>query len=264
MARRTISPGVCIAIDYLHLHLVVSYGPRQKTKTTSSKVHRSPRGLSSLGCEQVVDPMFWRGPYYTTRWTGVRFRAVQTPGDIVRLAIVLSVVPSFKSVHIQQDVTSTQSAWYVPHSQDFLSRAQYMYEKHFHDAKSWPLCCISPAPAPSAIALLHRKWLKRTHKVLNSWNSINMKWWSHIFKFLYIAQLSYKRKLHNPKASAINLGCHFRKFKARTSLTTFQWALSFELWKSIRQCRDVGGWGRDPRKQKDFCTTVKKRQKQKI
>jgi len=28
--------------------------------------------------------------------------------------------------------------------------------------------------------------------------------------------------------------------------------------------RDVGGWGRDPRKQKDFCTTVKKRPKQKI
>jgi len=26
---------------------------------------------------------------------------------------------------------------------------------------------------------------------------------------------------------------------------------------------DVGGRGRDPRKQKDFCTTVKKRQKQK-
>jgi len=28
--------------------------------------------------------------------------------------------------------------------------------------------------------------------------------------------------------------------------------------------RDVVGWDRDPRKQKDFCTTVKKRQKQKI
>ena len=28
--------------------------------------------------------------------------------------------------------------------------------------------------------------------------------------------------------------------------------------------RDVGGWGRDPRKQKDLCTTVKKRPKQKI
>ena len=27
--------------------------------------------------------------------------------------------------------------------------------------------------------------------------------------------------------------------------------------------RDVGGWGRDPRKQKDFCTTVKKKTKTK-
>jgi len=27
---------------------------------------------------------------------------------------------------------------------------------------------------------------------------------------------------------------------------------------------DVGGWGRDPRKQQDFCTTAKKRQKQQI
>jgi len=35
-----------------------------------------------------------------------------------------------------------------------------MYDKHFHDAKSWPLCCISPSSAPSAIALLHRKWLR--------------------------------------------------------------------------------------------------------
>jgi len=42
---------------------------------------------------------------------------------------------------------------YVRHSQDFPPRAQCMYEKHFHNAKSWPLCCISPAPAPSAIAL---------------------------------------------------------------------------------------------------------------
>jgi len=32
----------------------------------------------------------------------------------------------------------------------------------------------------------------------------------------------------------------------------------------IRRCRDVGGWGRDPRKQKDFCTTVKKRPKKNI
>jgi len=99
--------------------------------------------------------------------------------------------------------SSTRCAWYVRYSQDFLTRAQYMYKKHFHNAKSWPLCCISPAPAPSAITLLHRKWLKGTHEVLNFWDSRNLKSRSHIFKFLYIAQLSYKRKLHNPKASAI-------------------------------------------------------------
>jgi len=49
----------------------------------------------------------------------------------------------------------------VRHSQDFPPRTQYMYKKHFHDAKSWPLCCISPAPASSAIAPLHREWLKK-------------------------------------------------------------------------------------------------------
>ena len=75
--------------------------------------------------------------------------------------------------------------------------------KTLHDAKSWPLCCISPEPASSA--LLHSEWLKRTHEVLNFWNSRNLQWWSHIFKFLYITQFSYKRKLHNPKVSAINL-----------------------------------------------------------
>jgi len=39
---------------------------------------------------------------------------------------------------------------------------------------------------------------------------------------------------------------------------TYIWGLFWHPW------RDVGGWGRDPRKQKDFRTTVKKRPKQKI
>ena len=101
--------------------------------------------------------------------------------------------------------SSTQRAWYVRHSQDFPPRAHYMYEKHFHDTKSWPLCCISPGPALSATALLHRKRLKRTHGDLNFWNSRNLKLWSHIIKFLYITQLSYKRMCHNYRASAINI-----------------------------------------------------------
>jgi len=79
-----------------------------------------------------------------------------------------------------------------------------MNEKYFHDAKSWPLCCISPAPATVAIALLHCKWLKKTHEVLNFLNSRNLKSQSHIFKFLYITQLSYKPMFHNQRASAIN------------------------------------------------------------
>ena len=52
---------------------------------------------------------------------------------------------------------------------------------------------------------IHRKWLKRTHEVLNFWNSRNLKSWSHIFKFLKITQLSYKRKLHNWRVSVINV-----------------------------------------------------------
>jgi len=87
----------------------------------------------------------------------------------------------------------------------FPPRAQYMYKKHFHDAESWPLCCISPAPAPFTITLFHCKWLKRTHE----WNSRIWNQRSHIFKFLYITQLSYKRKIHNLRASAINLKADF-------------------------------------------------------
>jgi len=48
--------------------------------------------------------MFWRGPYYTTRCTGLYSIALQASGDIVHLAIVLPVVPSFKSVLVQQGV----------------------------------------------------------------------------------------------------------------------------------------------------------------
>ena len=120
------------------------------------------------------------GTCYTTRCTGVRFRAVRTAGDIVRLAIVLWCPPSSPFTSDKMS-SSTRRAWHVQHRQDFQPWAQYMYEKHFHDAKSWPLCCISPAPAPSDIALLHRKCLKRTHEVLNFLNSRNLKSRSHIF-----------------------------------------------------------------------------------
>jgi len=39
--------------------------------------------------------------------------------------------------------------------------------------------------------------LEKTHEVLNFWISRNLKSWSHIFKFLFISQLSCKRNLHN-------------------------------------------------------------------
>jgi len=101
--------------------------------------------------------------------------------------------------------SSTRCAWYVWHSQDFPPRALHMCERRFHDAKSWPLCCKSPAPAPSAIAFLHRKCLKRTYKALNFSNSRNLNSRTHIFEFLYIIQLSYKQKLHHSRASAIKV-----------------------------------------------------------
>jgi len=57
--------------------------------------------------------------------------------------------------------SSTRCARCVWHSQDFMPRAQNVYEKHFHDTKSWPLCYKSPATAPSAIAFLHSKVVKK-------------------------------------------------------------------------------------------------------
>ena len=57
-----------------------------------------------------------------------------------------------------------------------------------------------------AFALLHRKWLKRSHEVLNFLTSRNLKSRSHLFKFLYITQFSYKHMFHNHGASAIKVG----------------------------------------------------------
>ena len=103
--------------------------------------------------------------------------------------------------------SSTRCAWYVQHIQDFPPRAQFIYEKHFRDAKSWLLCCISPAPAPFTMARFHCKWLKRAHEVLKYWNSRIWNQRSHIFKFFYITQLSYKRKLHKSFRDQGGIGC---------------------------------------------------------
>jgi len=132
--------------------------------------HRPPCGspkLCSIGCEQVIDPMFERGPY--TSQDAQAYALGQC-----KLLATSCVLPSCclwcppSNLFVSNKVSSsTRCARCVRHSQDFPPRAQHMYEKHFHDAKSCPLCYISPAPAPSTIALLHRQWLKRTHEVLN-------------------------------------------------------------------------------------------------
>jgi len=73
-----------------------------RTWSHNRMVHRSPRRshkLRSIGCEQVVDPMFWRGPYYITRFTGVRsssrFASQMCLRTSVRVFASLSFVVSF-------------------------------------------------------------------------------------------------------------------------------------------------------------------------
>jgi len=51
MARHDISPGPCTALECTPFR----YFPLHNTSLTSSKVHTSPRGLSSLSCDQVVN-----------------------------------------------------------------------------------------------------------------------------------------------------------------------------------------------------------------
>jgi len=171
--------------------------------------------------------MFWRGPY---TWQDAQAYALGQ----CKLLATSCVLPSFylwcppSNLFDSNKVSSwTRCARYVRHSQDFAPRVQHTYVKHCHDAKSWPPCCISPAPAPSAIALLHRQWLKRTHEVLNFWISRNLKSRSHIFKFLYITQLSYKRKLQNPRSFAI-------KFCAQHEDEIFINWNSKAVWHNIR------------------------------
>jgi len=51
MAGHETSPGPCTALERTPLR----YFPHHNTSLTSRKVHRSPRGLSPLSCEQVVN-----------------------------------------------------------------------------------------------------------------------------------------------------------------------------------------------------------------
>jgi len=138
-------------------------------KTWSHKPHAGPvdNGLRSIGREQVVDSTFWRARIYITRCTDVRSRS-ETSGDIVCLAIVLSVAPSLESAHFRKGSLFYAARLICAAQPEFSATAQHMYYKHFCKAKSWPVCCISRAPAPSTITLLHGKWLKRTHKLLRT------------------------------------------------------------------------------------------------
>jgi len=178
---------------------------RASTWIHNRMVYRSPRGshkLRSIGCEQVTDHIFWRGPHYNTRLTGVRSRVVQSHSDIVRRAIVLSVVSSFKSCRFQQVSSSTWCARCVWHSQDFLPRQV----EHNMCMKSTSTM-LNPgrsADKPTAIALLHRKVVKKNPRSHDFWNCRNLKSWSRIFKFLHITQRSCKQDLHSPRAAAIN------------------------------------------------------------
>jgi len=62
----------------------------------------------------------------------------QAPGDIVSLA----VDPPSNMINSNKISSSTRCAWYVLQSQNFPPRAQYECEEHFHNVKSWKLCCI--------------------------------------------------------------------------------------------------------------------------
>ena len=159
MARRTIS--YCFlqpprnAIDYTHLHLVVQCFLLHHTETTRRKVHRSPRRLSSF-VSRLLTPCS-DADHITPQ------DAQAYASGRCKLLAVQYVLPScywwcppsnlFTSNKMS---SSTRRTGYVRHSQDFPPRAQYMYEKHFHDAKSWPLCCISPAQKNSVINVAER------------------------------------------------------------------------------------------------------------
>jgi len=115
-----------------------------------------------------------------------------------------------------------------------------MYEKHFHDSKSWLLCCISPAPAPSTIALLHREWFKKTTK---SWNSEFPEIWNRGHKYS-----NYYTLLNFPKNESFtiqelprstwgdNFECCFKErlFSLKRGKRDVR-ALSFELSKMSPQ-----------------------------
>ena len=109
-----------------------------------------------------------------------------------------------------------------------------MYEKHFHDAKYWPLCCISPAPAPSAIALVHRKVVKKNPRSLDFWNSRNQKScsWSQIFKFLVYystfiqTRASQSKSFRDQVRSSSHVNIEFQ------CIHTYMSWLSFFVWRT--------------------------------
>ena len=85
----------------------------------------------------------------------------------------------------------TKTKFHIP------TKTSQIHYQHTNAFTSKQHSCVQGPLRECTPALLHHKWLKRTYEVLNFWNSRNLKSWSHLFKYLYITQLFYKRMFHN-------------------------------------------------------------------
>ena len=57
--------------------------------------------------------------------------------------------------------------------------------------------------------------------------------WSHIFKFLYITQLLYKRKLHNSRASAIKFAISAHQISHDDFCLTSPYYINDKAWGDV-------------------------------
>jgi len=135
----------------------------------------------------------------------------------------------------------------------------YQYSGFTHHLRSYYYLFVRTHPYYYALVRTHMI----THQYLHVY-AIKLLIITHYYSVLliithqYLSQ--YQSSTHNPCS-----------YLVRTNTITHQYWYHYSLYyESLVLLStpiiywDVGGWGRDPRKQKDFCTTVKKRQKQKI
>jgi len=132
----------------------------------------------------ACDSMFWWGPYYTTRYKSLWSMSVQTSGDIVCLAIVLSVVSSLESAHFRKRALLDEARLICATQPGFQLLAQHM---HFIKAKSWTLYCISW----SYWLCPHWHWLLKSKP-----------WWSWL-KVLAQVSKGVRETLHVPQKSKL-------------------------------------------------------------